>query len=108
MSRSVPPDEVARPLSVWNLDLEWQFRQLVLYEQDGSLLVVLGIPLEHPKAGEVVDGGVLVVAVLLVGLPERFDELHIDLQGMPWALFLVTAPRPHRDPTETPQLFEIE
>ena len=74
------------------LDLERQFRERVVDELDCGLLVVLRVCAKHPHPGAVVDGCVLVVALLFAGLAERFDALHIDLQRVPWALFLVSFP----------------
>ncbi|MEO7146548.1 MAG: hypothetical protein ABIX09_01495 [Terrimesophilobacter sp.] len=51
------------------------------------------VPVEDlPEFFAVVDSCVLVVAFLATSLAQRFDELHINLQRMPWALFLVKFP----------------
>lgn len=74
------------------LDLEWQLRKHVIDELDRGPLVVTWVRTQDPDAGAVIDRGVLVVALLSSGLPERFDERHIDRQGMARALLLVTLP----------------
>ncbi len=74
------------------LDREWQLRQDVVDELDRRLLVVLRVGAKYPHSRAVVDGGVLVVTLLLAGLAERLDELHIDLQRVAWALHLITLP----------------
>lgn len=47
---------------------------------------------KHPQASAIIDRGVLVVTLLLPCLAERFNELHIDLQGGPRSLLLVALP----------------
>ena len=74
------------------LDLERQFREHMVDESNCGLLVVGRVGAEHSQSGAVVDGCVLVVALLASGLPEWLNELHIDLQRMAWALLLVTLP----------------
>jgi hypothetical protein len=74
------------------LDLDRQLGQDVIDEPDPGLLIVRREGLQHPQAGAVIDSGVLVVALLLAGLAEGFDELHVDLEGVAWALLLVAVP----------------
>lgn len=74
------------------LDLERQLRQDMVDELDRGLLAVLRVCPEHRRPGAVVDGCALVVALLLAGVAERFDELHINLQRVLWALFPVSFP----------------
>lgn len=74
------------------LDLEREFRKHVVDEADRGLLIMGRIGAKDAQAGAVVDRGVLLVALLPPGLPERFDELHVDLQRVTWALLLVSLP----------------
>ena len=61
-------------------------------EHDRGLLVVLGVSAQHSLTGAIINGGVLVLALFLPGLPQRFDELHVDTERVPRALFLIGLP----------------
>lgn len=85
------------PLSVLDFStLNGQFGEDVVDEADRGLLIVGRVGLQHAQAGAVIDGGVLVVALLLARLAQRFDELHVHLQGMAIAADFLDMPQ-HRE-----------
>lgn len=79
----VPVEGAAELLPVvclYLLDLEREFGQDVIDELDRDPLVVAGIGTQNPQERAAVDRRALVVAHLLRGLSQGFNELNIDLQ----------------------------
>ena len=72
------------------LDLEGKLLEDVVEELDRGLLVVPGVDPEHPEAGAIVDGRVLVVLLSRPG--QGLDELHVDLDPVTRERLLVTLP----------------
>ena len=91
----VPVERGPELLAVVGLDLvdgEGQFGQYVVDEGVGCWLVVARVGPQHAEPRAVVDRRVLVVALLAALLTEWLDELHVDLQLVAGALFLVALP----------------
>jgi len=64
----------------------------VIDEPDRGHFIMGRMGLQHAQQGAVIDGGVLVAPLLFARLAQRFDELHINLQGVARASLLVTFP----------------